>query len=76
MYPPIERTSVRFDGLSRATPGFLVDPYEPPVVPIKGRYSVFLFDAGGHPVRNIEGVPARPRRPAMAAQRGERRPQF
>ncbi len=55
MYPPIARPSVRFDGLSRTTPGFLVDPFEPPAVPIKGRYSVFLFDGGGQPVRNIEG---------------------
>ena len=55
MYPPVGRASRRFDGLYRETPGFLVAPYEPPVVPIKGRYSVFLFDASGQPVRSIEG---------------------
>ena len=55
MYPPRERPSVRFDGVSRATPGFLVTPYEPPVVPIKGRYSVLLFDAEARPVAIVEG---------------------
>ena len=55
MYPPIDRPSMRFDGLFRSTPGFLVAPYEPPIVPIKGRYSVYLFDAGARPVPGIDG---------------------
>jgi hypothetical protein len=54
MYPPVGRPSLRFDGLQRSTPGFRIEPYEPPVVPIKGRYSVFLFDAQGQAVSSIE----------------------
>lgn len=54
-YPPVGCPSLRFDGLARSTPGFLIEPYEPPVVPIKGQYSVFLFDAEGQPLPSIEG---------------------
>ncbi len=73
-YPPIGRPSLRFDGLERTTCGFLVEPYEPPIVPIKGQYSVLLFDAEGHPLPSVEGcrfVRAEPLRP-LAVEHGDR----
>ena len=73
-YPPVGRPSLRFDGLERASLGFLIDPYEPPVVPIKGQYSVFLFDAEGRPLPSVEGcrfVRVEPLRP-IAVESGDR----
>ena len=75
-YPPVERPSVRFDRQVRATPGFLVDPYEPPVVPLKGRYSVFLFDADAQPVASVEGCQVVRVEPVwqIGIESGDRRP--
>src|SRR4051812_38484726 len=41
-YPTTQRPSLRFDGIERATPGFLIHPYEPPVIPIRGEYYLLL----------------------------------
>lgn len=47
IYPITKKPSPRFDGVERATPGFLIDPFEPPVVPIAGAYHLVLSDANG-----------------------------
>jgi hypothetical protein len=44
-YPALDRPTLRFDGKRRQTPGFRLDPYEPPMVPKLGLYCVSLFDS-------------------------------
>jgi hypothetical protein len=50
LYPITKKPSLRFDGVQRLSPGFRIDPYEPPVVPIAGQYHVVLADANGRRV--------------------------
>lgn len=47
LYPRTQAPSLRFDGLWRATPGFRIRPYEPPVIPIRELYHIALSTESG-----------------------------
>lgn len=46
-FPPASRRSKRFDGSFSTAPFFRLRPFEPPRVPIAGRYAVRIFDGAG-----------------------------
>ena len=46
-FPPACRRSKRFDGSFSVAPFFRLRPFEPPRIPIVGRYAVRIFDAAG-----------------------------
>lgn len=46
-FPPASRRSKRFNGAFSTVPFFRLRPFEPPRVPIVGRYAVRIFDAAG-----------------------------
>lgn len=50
IYPAHGRPSIRFDGRHRQTFGFHLRPYEPPLVPKRGQYTLLLYDALGQQV--------------------------
>lgn len=50
IYPALSRPAVRFDGRQRQTFGFHLRPYEPPLVPRRGQYTLMLYDALGQQV--------------------------
>lgn len=77
LYPTTQKSSPRFDGIERSTPGFLLDPFEPPVVPLATEYHLALTDANGRRVPIPKGeaepillVPCRP----LNVEDGERGP--
>ena len=55
MFPAVDRPTLRFDGLRRQTAGFLVYPFEPPVVPQRGNYAFTFYDAQGNVVQTPAG---------------------
>ena len=55
MFPALDRPTLRFDGHMRQTPGFLVSPFEPPVVPRRGNYAFTFYNSQGHIVTTPEG---------------------
>ena len=54
-YPALDRPTIRFDGQKRQGAGFRLNPYEPPVVPKRGRYAITFHDWEGNPVENSSG---------------------
>ena len=48
-YPPKDRPFRRHDGTFLHRPYFLLQPFEPPVVPISGPYGVEYIQADGTP---------------------------
>lgn len=46
-FPPASRRSKRFNGAFSTVPFFRLRPFEPPRVPIVGRYAVRIFDGAG-----------------------------
>ena len=55
MFPATDRPTLRFDGIRRQTPGFLVHPFEPPVVPKRGTYAFTFYNAEGNLVDTPPG---------------------
>lgn len=55
MFPAIDQPTPRFDGTMRQTPGFLVYPFEPPVVPKRGNYAFTFYDLQGKVMETPEG---------------------
>ncbi len=55
MFPATDRPTLRFDGALRQTHGFLVHPFEPPVVPKTGSYAFTFYDSQGKAVENSAG---------------------
>lgn len=55
MFPSTERPTLRFDGVMRQTPGFLVSPFEPPIVPKRGNYAFTFYDAQGKAIETPDG---------------------
>lgn len=76
-YPTRHGPTLRFDGLLRATPGFRIRPYEPPVIPVKAEYFLMLCTEAGErvPIPAGESTPfvVEPCRP-LAVEDGERVP--
>lgn len=54
-YPSVDRPTIRFDGQKRPGPGFRLSPYEPPVVPKKGLYTITFHDWEGNMVEHPKG---------------------
>ena len=54
-YPDVDRPTIRFDGKKRQGGGFRLHPYEPPVVPKRGEYSISFHDWEGNMVARPSG---------------------
>ena len=47
IYPSFVKVGVRFDGTEKVWPCFRLRPFEPPVIPMEGVYSVYFLDKTG-----------------------------
>ena len=54
-YPAVDRPTIRFDGQKRQGAGFRLHPYEPPVVPKRGEYTITFHDWEGNMVDHPSG---------------------
>ena len=59
IYPSFVKVGVRFDGTEKVWPCFRLRPFEPPVIPMEGIYSVYFLDRTGMQTkgdRGFEGI--------------------
>ena len=55
-YPSGNKLSLRFDGREKLKPWFKLRPFEPPVIPMKGIYTVWFLDEYVRHVKGGHGV--------------------
>ena len=56
IYPSFVKVGVRFDGTEKVWPCFRLRPFEPPVIPMEGIYSVYFLDRTGMQTKGGQGV--------------------
>lgn len=56
LYPSFVKASMRFDGTEKLWPCFRLRPFEPPVIPMEGIYSVHFMDKAGLHIKGGQGV--------------------
>lgn len=56
IYPSFIKVGVRFDGTEKVWPCFRLRPFEPPVIPMEGIYSVYFLDRTGMQTKGGQGV--------------------
>lgn len=55
-YPSFGKVGMRFDGTEKIWPCFLLRPFEPPVIPMEGVYSVYFMDRTAMQMKGGQGV--------------------
>lgn len=51
-FPDSTKPTFRFDNQERTTPGYLLRPFEPPLIPIRATYEILYFDRTGRPLHS------------------------